>query len=200
MIKFDDINLSTLDVMPLTVEIGAPPVKTYSVSVPCADGEIDITEFFGNVRYSNRTITIGCETYNNVHDQYELIQSTLHGKKFAIQIDDDDYVYIGRVFVDGWKRNKSTSVFTLSCNCEPYKVKKQDTTQTLNAGDNVVYNALKSVIPTFTLSSATTITYGGYSVTLSAGEYQIPAIELQQGNNTINVTAQCSIRYREGIL
>ena len=187
--------------------IGTPSPKTETVDIPGGDGVLDLTEFFGDVRYNNRPLSFEFSTnvkQNEFMELFSTIQDALHGQKMNIIIDDDtEWYYTGRITVSEWKADKNIGKLTIDCDCEPYKLKISETivskavSGTLNI---VLLNSRKRVIPTITTDAEMTISFGTYSGTFSAGTFRIPELELSEGNNTVTVTGtgNISFQYREG--
>lgn len=191
-----------------TYTIAAPAAKKDSISILGADGEIDLTEYFGEVNYNNRVLSFEFRTIapmSEFKNLFSRIQNALHGKKMHIVIDgDDDFYYIGRVNVNEWKSNGRVGVVAIDCDCEPYKYKKYKTiinNQITNSGIIVYENLRKSVVPTFKISAGMTIQFGDIITVLdTAGTYTIPEIVFREGLNTVKYTgtANITVEYQEG--
>lgn len=203
-ISFDNVTNETLGFILTKKTIGSPSIKAASVSIPGADGELDLADYFGSVRYNNRTITLECESLDRSLAHHSSIMKALHGKKKKVRFNDDNgYYYIGRVSVGNFTHQGATGRFTATINAEPYKYKEQVTTVTTANNKTVTLaNAQRPVVPTIKLTGTTSITFGDYSVSLSAGTYQLADIELKEGNNSITFSGSGSITitYQEGVL
>lgn len=106
-------------------EIGSPPVKTAFVDIPGGDGVIDLTDYFGAVKYGNRKLSFEFSTIvpqQQFMEQFAAVQNALHGQKMQISLDaDPEWYYTGRVSVSPWKSEKNIGKITIDCDCEPYK-------------------------------------------------------------------------------
>ena len=116
-------------------EIQAPKPKTIELEIEGSDGVLDYTEFFGGVKYENRTLSFTFSKPNIVPDRFlalfTTVQNAVHGKKMKIILDDDPaYFYYGRVSVDEWKANKRVGEIVIEVDAEPYKYRIDRTTQT----------------------------------------------------------------------
>ena len=193
-----------------TKTIGSPSAKKSSLSIPGADGVLDLTEYFGAVNYSNRTITFEFKTIDEMSEFlniYSTVQNAVHGKKMKIVLDDDPYFYyVGRVRVNEWKSDGRIGTIVIDCDCEPYKYKINKTviTETITGSKTVVYNNLrKPVVPIITTDSATAITFGTVTTVInSAGTYTIPEIVFAEGENIVTFNAPeiatVTLEYQEG--
>lgn len=208
-VKFDDFH-TYLDFGLLLSEktIGSPSAKTESINVPGADGELDLTEYFGYVNYKNRKLSFTFKTIapmNEFLNVYSTVQNALNGKKMKIILDDDPYFYyVGRVQVNEWKSDGRVGTIVIDCNCEPYKYKLNKTiiTDSIVSSAAIIYDNLrKPTVPTIKTTAAMTVVFGTVTTVLnSAGEYTIPEIIFREGKNTITYTGtgMVTLEYQEG--
>lgn len=187
--------------------IGAPSPKVETIEIPGGDGVLDLSEFFGEVKYNNRNLSFDFSTIipqAGFLDLFSRIQNAIHGKKMQIVLDDDPgWYYIGRVTVPEWKAERNIGKLTIECDCEPYKMKLTETavSKAVSGSASIILaNSRKMVVPVITTNAEMTISFDGYSGTFSAGTFTIPELELHEGNNTVAVagTGNISFRYREG--
>lgn len=190
--------------------IGQPVIKTEYVEVLGADGQLDLTDAFGDVKYNNRKLTFVFSIKEDKEDYltvYSGILSNIHGKKMKIVLDDDpNFYYIGRVNVSDYNSSKRIGNITIEVDAEPYKYKQIFTivTRTVSGTLTVDYpNLRKQVIPKFVTNAAVTITYNGNTYTISgSGTHIIPNIIFKRGINTLTLTgtASVAVHYQEGDL
>lgn len=186
--------------------IGAPSPKVETIEIPGGDGVLDLTDFFGEVKYNNRNLSFDFSTIipqTDFLDLFSEIQNAIHGQKMQIVLDDDpEWYYIGRVIVPEWKTEKSIGKITIDCDCEPYKVKIAETViSAAVSGETTVIlpNSKKTVVPTIDITGAINLTYGTNFYSLSEGRYDLPAVKLATGENEILLSGNgtASFRYRE---
>lgn len=193
-------------------EIGSPEVKRRSIDIEGADGELDFTDFFGEPKYANVQHQFTFESIrprNEQLSQYSDIKNKLHGKKGRIILDDaPSFFYVGRCSVSKYTNEKCIGKVSISCDCEPYKYKLDETVVT-QAVDGVVEvsltNARKRAVPLLTIEtdSGLNIVFNTYNVwDLAAGTYTLPELELAEGENIVTVTGSGSITFswREAML
>lgn len=189
-------------------KIGSPDAKITTVEIPGADSVLDISEYFGDVKYKNRALSFDFSTIvpqSEFLNLFSMIQNAIHGRKVRIILDDDpDFYYIGRISISEWKADKNIGKITVDCDCEPYKYKMNKTVMTFSVTDSttaILSNLRKQVVPQFTSSGAIQIEFGGstYSIS-SAGTFTVPEIILTAGNNEITFTgtANVTVEYQEG--
>lgn len=110
--------------------ISPPEPVTYEVSIPGADGTLDLTEAVtGHVFFRRRTITFELISTVPVTDwtglQSEIVNA-IHGKTMKIICDDDPlYYWEGRVSVDKWVLTKKVSKVTISASVNPLKWERE---------------------------------------------------------------------------
>lgn len=193
--------------IPGRIEIQTPQPKTNKIDIEGADSALDLTDFFGEVKYNDFPLSIpftmlGEEAgYIARHTQ---IKNAIHGKKLKIIFDDDkSFFYLGRLTVGSLKKEKGYATLTIDADCEPYKYKAQKTTVTqaiTGAGTVSLTNGRKYVVPEITATAAFTLAFNGFTWAIQAGSYTLPELELVEGVNTINVTGTGTITfsYQEG--
>ena len=191
-------------------EIGSPEVKTEYVDVLGADGLLDLTEAFGDVKFKNRTLSFTFSTIESGIDwtvAYTNVLNKLHGLIKKITLDDDPkYYYLGRVKVSPYKSNKRVGTIVIEVDCEPYKY-KQNKTIISNVVENsltlVFYNGRRKVIPKFTTSAKVEIIHNGNTYNIEGpGTFTLSNIIFVEGMNTLtfNGSATVTVEYQEGDL
>ena len=188
--------------------IGQPEIKTEYVEVLGADGQLDMTEAFGDIKYNNRILKFEFAIIESQDWEvaYSKVLNYLHGRKMKVVLDDPDYYYLGRITVLDYESSKKIGKITIEVNAEPYKYKQIKTIVTRTVNDTLTvdyYNSRKTVIPTFTTDAAVQITYNGNTYTISgSGTHVIPNIIFKRGFNTLTLTgtAVVAVAYQEGDL
>jgi hypothetical protein len=185
--------------------IGTPSPKTETIDIPGGDGVLDLTEFFGETKYSNRNLSFEFSSVVSPSDfmsLFSMVQNALHGKKMTITLDDDPgWYYIGRISVSEWKADRNIGKLTIDCDCEPYK--KQSSPTVISkavAGTEVISlpNSRKRTVPEVKIESGAglNIAYGVGNVwDLGSGSYTLPELELVEGDNPVTVTGTGSITF-----
>ena len=199
---YDDFNMILSE-----KKIGSPSPKIETVDVPGGDGVLDLTDYFGGVKYGNRSLSFDFSTITSQDEFMNLfsrVQNALHGQKMKIVLDEDpDWYYIGRITVSEWKAEKNIGKLTIDCDCDPYKYKKDETVVLKTVSGSAIFNLLnnrKKVVPTIIATAAMTYSWGNNSRAVSAGTFRIPELELIEGNNVVTVTGTGTVtfRYQEG--
>lgn len=210
-VKFGDKHsITDWDLLMTSKSIGEPEPKILTVEIPGSDGTKDLTEAFGEVNYNNRTLTFNFDLFQSPSDWWTLkekISKYLHGKKLKIILDQDpNYFYLGRCKITNFSNDYTVAHLTIECDCEPYKYKLSETsnTKTITAGTTYTYsNLYKSVIPTLVLSAAMTLEFKDNTYILGAGTHKVLDIKFVEGNNSIKVTAgsgTLTVKYQEATL
>lgn len=177
--------------------IGLPSPKTYSVSIEGMDGSLDLSECFGEMKYENRTLKFTFESIDKITDwQAKMINisSFLHGQKMKIKTwSDSEFYYVGRCQIDEYNSSQRLGKIVVSCDCEPFKYKKNITTFNLTEGSNTVNNSRMTVYANLINESEITINSKVYS----AGTH-LRAIKLTSGANTLNSSGNATLNFQEG--
>lgn len=208
-------------------EIGLPEPQTETISVVGRDGDIDLTNVFGdNVTYKNRTLQFSFTALDCAKSWASVLSELsnyLHGQKMRIILDADrSFYYYGRCTINNFKSDKTTATIVVTCDCEPYKMDiigagtpwEWDTFSFL---DGIIYinevtvsgsktvnlrNRRKRISPTFTCSTTMTLTYDGTEYNLSTGKTTLYDILLVEGDNEMTLTGNgtVQIEYKGGSL
>lgn len=198
--SYDDLHLILA-----SKEIGSPKEKKNTIPIEGADGELDLTEFFGSVKYDNRTLKFSFSSVAYPFaDHYSMVLNALHGQKVHIVLDEDpDWYYVGRLSVSPYTSDKNIGKIDIEADCEPYKYKKNETvvSETVSGSKTIVLpNSRKRTVPTIKTTAPMQFTFGGRTTQVNAGTFLIPTIELAEGNNEVTVTGTGTVTfsYREG--
>lgn len=193
-------------------DIGTPAIKSQTVDINGMDGVLDLTDYFGEVTYENRTLTFEFTnldmSYDEFDDLFSAIQNDLHGLNAKVIVDgDEDFYYTGRMNVNEWKSDKRIGKITIECDCEPYKYRKEQTvvTKSLTTAHLTfpLYNLRKRVVPTFETTAETHIIFGSQNYAVASGsQYTLEDLVLGAGVNeltayTTSGTATLTITYQE---
>lgn len=213
-VYFDNYNSWTdFSLIRSSKTISSPEPKYIKVEVDGADGELDLTEYFGDIKYKNRKLSFNFSTQvreTEFLNLFSSIQNALHGKNMKIVLEEDpDFYYIGRVSVNEWKSNKNVGELTIDCDCEPYKYKRYKTFYTFDLTESTRYilpNLKKQVVPTFTINVPTRIDFNNSSFNIGTEgmteeeTYIIPEIVLTAGDNILDFYGNGTVKveYQEG--
>jgi len=188
-------------------KIGTPSPKTETIDIPGGDGVLDLTDFFGEVKYNNRDLSFDFSTIvpqAEFMDLFSRVQNALHGQKMQIILDEDaEWFYTGRITVSEWRTDKSVGKLTIDCDCEPFKSRLGDTVifQMVDGTEATVIlpNGTKPVVPIIDITGNINLTFGTNFWALSEGRYELPAVRLLNGDNIIIVsgTGTATFTYRE---
>lgn len=210
-----------------TMVIGFPEAKTNLIDIPGADGNMDLTEALGEIAYKNRSLEFTFSAIGNHENWHGLctdVANYLHGKKMKIILDTDSYYYyIGRLSLDTSKTDDVLHELVITGDVDPYKYELQSSLEDwlwdpFNFRTGVIRNykdlavngsrtlritgSRKPIVPTIIASAAMTVTFGGKSYGLQAGEQKIYRIVIREGENLLTFTGNgtVSVDYRGGIL
>lgn len=186
-------------------EIGAPAVKVQKIDIPGADGDMDLTDFFGEPKYENvqhRFTFSTIRPHAEFLTQYSAVKNAIHGKKVRIILDGDpSFFYVGRCEVSSFTSEKGIGTITVSCDCEPYKYKLQKTavSRTISGTEAVTLtNGRKRAVPEVTIEAEGSINIVFNAVNiwdLGSGSYTLPELELVEGANIVTVTGTGTVTF-----
>ena len=177
--------------------IGLPTPKTYTVNIEGMDGNLDLSECFGEMKYENRTLKFTFESIDKITDwqaKMTKISSFLHGQKMKITTwSDPDFYYVGRCRIDEYNSKSKLGKIVISCDCEPFKYKQNITTFNLVEGTNTVNNSRMTVYADLINEAEITIN----NKTYNAGAH-LRAIKLTSGTNNLISSGSATLTFQEG--
>lgn len=225
---FGEINsLKDLGLTLEKVDISPPEMKEKKISIPGRDGDIDLSDHAGDVKFENRKLvfTFHFRVTNNWEQKISEVQNVLHGKKFEISTyNDRNFFYIGRAEVTSTTKKSKIGEIKVTCDCEPYKMSISSTLEEqewdpLNfetdylqyfgslevSGSRTVtvMGMRKPVVPLFHLESGKMyVVWNGKRYDLQQGRNKPLGIRFLEGENTVELvgTGVISIEYRGGSL
>lgn len=183
----------------------APTPKVFRESIDGMDGELDFTEYAGEVRYNSREVKI--EFRDMTGRDYRQLMNFINGQRVKIIYSAiPDYYFAGRC--EEIKQAEESHVVDLQCTfiCSPYMLArhKRTITETVTTSKTIKLQAARmSVIPTVTVSAAMTLTYDGNTIPLdAAGTYTLPAIVITKApkNMTVSGSGSITISWRDGVI
>lgn len=187
-----------------------PSPKYEYVSIPARNGDLDLSEVFGDIFYENLEFPLTfvvVDAINTWDEKLRTITNYLHGKKMKVVFSDDpNYHYLGRITINELSSDRNIGLLSMDCNFEPYKYKNNVTSieQSVSAGNSYTFkNGRMKVVPTLTLSSAMTLTFNGASLSLGAGTFKVLDIQFTEGDNIITISngsGTLKVEYQEGDL
>lgn len=190
-----------------------PAPKVVKVTVDGRDGDLDLSEALtGEIRYENReaSFTFLITEGSQADREYMIntIVNAIHGKTHKIILPDDyEHYLVGRCSISDVVNDRAYGSFSVSADCDPYRYSIYETARTVGLSETPVEVALynsgrKTVVPTVVVSNSANISFGNTNLSLSAGTYQIPALKLTSGVNTIIVSGSgnLALNYREAVL
>lgn len=195
------------------VEVAPAEPKTNLVSVPGADGSKDLSTLpAGRITYKDRKITWTFALYpgDNWDQKHHQVSNALNGRERKITLDSDpDYYYTGRLTVKKYKLDGLLRQITVEATCRPYALKQRPTQVVVPITSTFtqiqLINDRMPAVPTFEVTTETTIRWNGRTVTVAPGTFTSLDIELQEGANLLEVkatsgTGSITITYQEGAL
>lgn len=189
--------------------IPMPAVQTNYVQIPGKNGTLDLTEGYGKVCYSDRTITLTLYALSPADAKVSAFVNHVHGKRMNIVFDrDPTFYYTGRITVTAIAKQVGYSTLTVNIVAAPYKLCATITEVShIGQGNVILQNMGMPVVPEVTTQQSATLSFTGYDgiptvTVLAAGTHLVPEMELQTGNLAVNIqtTGEVVFRYREGAL
>lgn len=179
-----------------TYEMPVPEYKPYEVDIPGGNGKIDLTEFTGDISYSNRAQKFTfCKLPDVSQTTFERIKTTvskfLHGKRFYYTVSvDPDYIYTGRFSVtsDSSRQHKAAFI-VIKVDADPYKLRKDSPiTWVANAAGGAKLNfpcGRLKVQPTIEVYRNAVVSFNGVSHEISKGSWKFDDVWFTGDSNEL---------------
>lgn len=172
-----------------------PDPKTEKVEIPFGE-DVDITDAFGEVAFSNRSMTIdflamcGGDEFRALVSE---IMAMLHGQRSTFELSQDpDYTYQGRFqMTDVDYSDSRFGSFSLEVDVDPWKI-RPDREYTFNAYPAVTRtfeSGRKTVRPEVTTLQDVYVTFKGETETFPEGTHSSVNLAFTWGSNP--VTFRC---------
>lgn len=189
-----------------------PKPKTYEVDVPGANGKVDLTDFFGDIVYSNKSdkFTFMVFDTEDVEATKTKISNFLHGKKFDYSYSMDTYMdgndskwykHRGRFEISSYKHEvymeQTVVTFEISVDSDPYKY-RDPIELFINATGGVILHldsGRMPVIPKITHTLPIKIECNGYTKEFDeAGTITDADFKFTNGNNDMYINS-CPVHF-----
>lgn len=181
----------------ITDYVDTPPApKTMQVTIPGADGVLDLSEWFANrPLFGKRTIEFTCYPnaaldWTEIEQSLTKLRNFLHGRAYDFKLSwDEGYTYHGRFEVDTQKMFMQGMALKVKVVCEPYKSK--GIVEYLLNGElgksYVVDGPAHDALAVITTQANAIVNINGTSFFLSPGVWSSDAARLHNSKNTITV-------------
>jgi hypothetical protein len=180
-----------------------PKTKLYRVSIDGADGDIDMTEWAGVVRYDTRNVTV---KVRDMSDKYwRNLVDFCHGREIKLyHSGSPEYYYSGRFDASHSTRSRVTDV-ALTGTCFPYRLATHKTvvSRTIQSSANIILQAARMpVCPFITAENSMTISFDGKVYTVEGEKKQIEGLILTDTPLTLTVTGsgQITFSWQDGVI
>lgn len=200
------------------MSIAPPTPKTNKISIEGRDGDINLSRALtGEMRFENREASFTFLSTEGTHAEREALSteiiSVIHGEELKIITPDKlGYYLLGECKISDISNNKSYMTIVVTADCEPYYYAVNETKREISISgeeskDIVLLNrGRKTVVPTIHIETESedgvNLSFDTTSVSLGAGDYQLPGLQLKTGATTITVTGSGAVTfsYREAVL
>ena len=209
-VNFDDMNSwEYFGIVFETLNIGSPEPQLILIDVPFRNGSLDETDYFGDVTYKDRDITMDFLIPWYVKDHhaiYSKVLNRLNGKRRKIRFSaDQEWYYEGRLKVGDLSHNGDFWAFSIDATVDPYKYKDTITNYTFGSSISIkLYNELMKTVPVLETDQNITVIFENKSIDFTAGRHKHSGIVLKEGYNYLTVQSQnqtaLSFEYRQGRL
>ena len=185
-------------------EVSPPKPKLYRFALDGADGELDLSEWAGEIKYEPRTVNI---EFRDMGETYfrRLVQFAL-GRMLKVMFSDDPEFYMhGRCDSIEAHTNKRVTDVSMTLICDPYKLMRTPTQYRVVSGGStsVTLRAKrKTVTPTIDATASCSVTFDGNTYSVSSGTHDYPDIKITDQPKVMSITGSATliISWTDGVL
>lgn len=205
--SYNDLNLI---LAPFALTPAEP--QTNFLKIPGRDGDLDLTEVNGEVKYNSREFTfpftVAPGDALSFDERASMVANALNGRRCRITLDrDPNYYWVGRCLVDKYTQDKRIGKIDVKATVEPYKLNQNTTVVSIELSSDeqsvVLENGRMASVPVIECTNdGTTVVFGGKTHTLNAGTSKILDIRFVEGGNVLKLsgTGTITFRWQEGEL
>lgn len=201
----------TRDYLCIITQVTITPLakKEYTVDLPCADGDLDLSAWFGSPRFAQQTLSIELISANSSAETTAqcMIEAWLGQSVQVCLTTDPEHYRIGTVQQIAPAGANTAGAIRIKISCRPCRYFMTERTYSVAASTaekslTMVNDGTMDVVPTLTASGkAVTIKHGDATYTLAVGEYLIAGLAIK-GKSSIAVKisgGSLTVKYREAI-
>lgn len=212
-IYINDVSMLKMGWIRENIEFPIPESQTETVVVPGRNSPIRFSEALGMISFKPRAFTITLSmlgTRSDFDETVKIMSNRYAGRLCKVRTSEESDLYAVGTLQLSSTYDPLTGKGQLVIECsdgDSYRY-HSDVTEIIQVGNGTVIlsNDYMSVVPTVITTAETTLTWklgsDSFNKTLSAGEWEIPELQLSYGKNSVKVTSDgnTTFRYREGCL
>ena len=212
-VTINGVSMLSLGWLRETVNFPTPQSQSNTITVPGRNSPIRFTEALGRVAYQPRSFDM---TFSMLGDRADfdrlvsVVVNQLAGQLCRVTLTEDPTLYAVGTLEAAPSYDPLTGKGTLELSCtdgDAFLYHTEETVVNISGGGTVILaNDYMPVVPVITVAAETTLSWAidgeSFQKTVSAGTWEIPELELRQGNNTVSVTGEgtTTFTYRQGRL
>ena len=196
-----------------SIDFPIPKAQTETLVVPGRNTPIRFNEALGRIAYEPRAFTIVLTmlgTRQAFNEKVRIMGNRYQGRLLRVVCSEEPSLYVLGTLDLSPEYDPLTGKGSITIECDDadsYRYHTQETVVSITGSDEAVLNNdYMPVVPVVITTEETRLVWSvgtdTFNKTLSAGTWEIPELELSQGENTITVTGEgeTTFRYREGCL
>ena len=212
-IYIDDVSMLSVGWVRENVDFPVPESQTETVVVPGRNTPIRFSEALGMISFKPRAFTITLSmlgTRSDFDEKVKIMSNQYAGRLCKVRKSEEPNLYAVGTLQLTLSYDPLTGKGQLVMECtdgDSYRYHADMTEIVQNGSGTVILkNDYMPVVPTVITTADTTLSWkiaeDSFSKTLSAGEWELPELQLTYGENAVKVegSGMTTFRYREGCL
>ena len=212
-VTIDGVSMASLGWLRESVNFPTPQSQTDTLVVPGRNSPIRYTQALGRVSYQPRSFEIllsmlgSREKFNQRKD---ILANLYAGQLCQVILSEEPDLYaVGTLELEpAYDPLTGKGQMVLSCSDgDAYRYHTEETEVSITGGGTLILNNdYMPVVPTVITTAETAFSWSigedVFKMSVSAGTWTFPELELQEGQNSISITGEgtTTFRYREGRL
>lgn len=212
-IYINDVSMLSVGWVRENIEFPIPESQSETVVVPGRNSPIRFSEALGLISFKPRAFTITLSmlgTRSDFDEKVRIMSNRYAGRLCKVITSEEPNLYdVGTLqLTSSYDPLTGKGQLVMECTDGDSYRYHVDMTEIVQNGSGTVIlkNDYMPVIPTIITTAETTLSWkvgtDSFNKTLSAGEWEIPELQLAYGSNSVKVTSEgnTTFRYREGCL
>lgn len=196
-----------------TVNFPTPQSQSNTITVPGRNSPIRFTEALGRVAYQPRSFDMTFSMLGDRADYDRLVSAAVNqfaGQLCRVTLTEDPTLYaLGTLEAEpNYDPKTGKGILELSCtDGDSFFYYVTETVESITgSGTLTLHNDFMPVVPIITTTAETTLRWSvdgeTFHKTVSTGTWEIPELELRNGDNTVSVAGEgtMTFAYRQGRL
>lgn len=181
-----------------------PQPKIYRESIDGADGDVDMSEWAGEIRFASRVVEVVLRDMTG--QKHQRFINLINGRRVKIRNSAmPGFYFSGRCEKTTVEASRRVTDVTMRFTCDPYRLASIPTVVSKAVTDTVTLMLSaeqKSVIPEITVDAQFTMDFDNRVYILPPGTYKLPSVVITKSMSecVLSGTGNVTFRWQDGVM